>query len=546
MMYQFAIILLKLFPWLVRSGANIDQIKLILRYKLLMDNRKQVINNSSKEPNYTLFLQYLFYVIYGGMGALFIGKGNYAFTGLFFAYALLMFMLCMNLISDFSTVILDSRDNTIILPRPVSEATYLTARILHISTFILGFAISFSIIPFIVVIFKYNLIAAVVFFINVLLSSVFSIFFTHLLYLGLMKLVSGERLKDIINYFQIMVTIFFMGGYQFLTRAVAVIGNTNLSVEHWWMILLPPSWMAGSNELVISFDLTRYSAISLFLSIIIPFIGLWLIIKVLSPGFSHKLSELDQGDLQKTKDDKREINISKFLARIFTRSKTESMFFQIIWKIAGRDRKFKQMIYPMLGFLIMFSVMMFYTTGKYMSETDDKSFLIYLYFPAFYLFVIIVNIKYSDNYKAAWLYKSIPLVKPGEIISAMIKAISIKLFLPVYIISNGFLIYYKGFAFIFQITTALFFNLLFLVCIYTLSKVHLPFSSDNQNKKTDSNMLLSILFLPIGAAMAGIHYIFIYFNVNFILSSAVLLLVCWFAFKKMRNWSWGKIETFEV
>lgn len=546
MMYQFAIILLKLFPWLVRSGANIDQIKLILRYKLLMDNRKQVINNSSKEPNYTLFLQYLFYVIYGGMGALFIGKGNYAFTGLFFAYALLMFMLCMNLISDFSTVILDSRDNTIILPRPVSEATYLTARILHISTFILGFAISFSIIPFIVVIFKYNLIAAVVFFINVLLSSVFSIFFTHLLYLGLMKLVSGERLKDIINYFQIIVTIFFMGGYQFLTRAVAVIGNANLSVEHWWMILLPPSWMAGSNELVISFDLTCYSAISLFLSIIIPFIGLWLIIKVLSPGFSHKLSELDQGDLQKAKDDKREINISKFLARIFTRSKTESMFFQIIWKIAGRDRKFKQMIYPMLGFLIMFSVMMFYTTGKYMSETDDKSFLIYLYFPAFYLFVIIVNIKYSDNYKAAWLYKAIPLVKPGEIISAMIKAISIKLFLPVYIISNGFLIYYKGFAFIFQITTALFFNLLFLVCIYTLSKVHLPFSSDNQNKKTDSNMLLSILFLPLGAAMAGIHYIFIYFNVNFILSSAVLLLVCWFAFKKMRNWSWGKIETFEV
>ncbi|NJK98827.1 MAG: hypothetical protein HC905_31435 [Bacteroidales bacterium] len=201
-----------------------------------MDNRK-VLNptSSDKEPNYSLWIQFLVYFILGGFAAIILGQGNAVYPSFFLVYLFLMFMLTMNMVADFSTLLFDTRDNTIILPRPVTEATFLSARIIHISSYIFGFTLSFAIIPVIVVIVKYNLAAAFFLLLNVFLSAILSVFLTHLIYLGLMRFLSGERFKDILGYFQILITIFLFGGYQIIIRSLDTIEKFSIAQNHWWL-----------------------------------------------------------------------------------------------------------------------------------------------------------------------------------------------------------------------------------------------------------------------------------------------------------------------
>ncbi len=545
-MQRIVIFFLKLLP-LFRSDVDVNQVVQIFRVKFLMDNRKQVVNSRSKEPNYTLWLQYLLYVFFGGVASIIIGVGDASFPAFLLAYTFFIFMLCLHMIADFSTVMLDTRDNTIILPRPVSEKTYLMARIMHISVYVLGFAASFAIIPCITILFKFNLLAVIIFLVNTLLSSVLAIFVTHLLYLGLMRIVSGEKFKDIINYFQILVTIVLMGGYQFFIQSINTLKHLKLETPDWWMYLLPPTWMAASNNAFITFNFDQFSLINIALSVLIPIFGLMLVIKVLAPGFSNKLQIMDQGEIRDVAKESSGFSISAYLAKLFTRTSNEAAMFGLIWKIAGRDRKFKQMIYPMLGSVVVFFGIMFYTQFKYMlSGENAKFYLILLYFPLFYLFIVYTNVKFSDNYKSAWIYKIIPLDRPGEVVSATLKAISIKLFVPVYLGCNAVLIYIYGAPIVIEIIAALLMNYICLCCLLLLFKFDLPFTVDNANKTNNANMLVSMVLLPVSAAVSGIHYLFLYFHISFLLVIPLLGFICWFLFRKIRLIEWKKIEVFEV
>jgi hypothetical protein len=327
---------------------------------------------------------------------------------------------------------------------------------------------------------------------------------------------------------------------------MGAVKSLSIGTNAWWMFLVPPAWMAGSNEAFISFHFSSFTWISILLSILAPLAGLWMVVSVLAPGFNQKLSTLEQGDLKKDIV-RRKVDISRYLAAIFTRTEKESVLFGVIWKIAGRDRKFKQTIYPMLGSLVVFFGIMYYAQFKHIgNESDSKFYLLLLYFPVFYLFILITSLKFSDNYKSAWIYKSIPINQPGEIVSATIKAISIKLFVPLYLLCNGILLYYKGLGFSFEILSALLINFIFLAGLLFIFKFDLPFTTDSRNKTSDLNMLLAIAMLPVTAVMAGIHYLFVKLHFNFLLVSAVLFILCWYTFRKIRKAGWNKISTFEV
>jgi ABC-2 type transport system permease protein len=399
----------------------------------------------------------------------------------------------------------------------------------------------------IVICFHYNPLAALIFFINSLLSALFAVFLTHLLYMGLMKIMSGERFKDIIAWFQIAITIFMMGGYQIMIRLVGKLEHVNLGTGNWWIHLLPPSWMAGSNELFVSFHITSFSVISLLLSILIPLGGLWFVVKVLAPGYTAKLAVMEQGDLMKVTEHSDKAGLSGILARVFTRTNVESAVFQAVWKIAGRDRKFKQTVYPMLGSIfVMLFIFGFSGKSTIYELATTKLFLVLLYLPLFYLFIICISLKYSDNYRSAWIYKVIPVEQPGAIVSASIKAITLKLFVPVYLLCNGIMIYFQGIGFIFQIITGLMISLTGLLFILSLFRIDLPFSADPLNRYVGGNMLLTFILLPLGGVMAGLHYLLIYFHIPMALVSLGTGLLCWFVFRRFRKTRWNKIEAIEV
>src|SRR5437588_9007533 len=64
-----------------------------------------------------------------------------AYVGQTFYFSIFMVLMALTLISDFTTVLIDTRDQYILLPRPVNDRTITVSRILHISIYILRLAL---------------------------------------------------------------------------------------------------------------------------------------------------------------------------------------------------------------------------------------------------------------------------------------------------------------------------------------------------------------------------------------------------------------------
>jgi ABC-2 type transport system permease protein len=548
-MYQIAFLLILLFRKLIeKGGADYNQVLTIVKYKIMMDNRKSITpQHQKKERSNTSWYQLFIYLFFGGMFGMLIGTNPSVSTAMFATFTFLMLMLSMNMVAEFSTLLLDTRDNTIIIPRPVTERTFLLSRLFHISSYILTTSIAFSIIPFIVTSIKFNGLTGLVFFIEVLLSSLLSVFITHIFYLSLMKYTSGERFKDIISYFQTAMTIILFGGYQLLPKFLQHLEIKNIT--NWWMLLAPPSWMAGATEYCTTFRLTGLNVISILLSVAVPLLGIWLVVKFLAPGYSRKLVMLEQGDI---KADKKEIqqtrkSISSHIASLVTRTPSENASFQTIWKITGRDRDYKQFIFSQIGFIF---IMLFVVVFQHIKSTGDlansQKFLFPIYVPFFFLYYLIFSLKGSDNFRSAWVYAVAPIDNPGEIIIGSYKAMIIKFFVPLYAVCNIATLYFWGSGYITQVITGFFLNLVALLTLMSIFKGSLPFSQEKKTANSGRNVAFAFLLYLVSFGLAGIHYLLILLKVNMFIPMFVTIIACWFLFLAIRKKGWTQIEALQI
>src|SRR5688500_10687169 len=195
------------------------QLRAIVATKLTMDNRRQLVayrRRSKAEPGNTFIMTLVFYSIFGGFVSLAVVNIPSFVLSMIVFFTYIMVMVSMTLITDFSSILLDTSDNTIILPRPVDSRTLFAARLTHILLYLSQLALGLSLIPAIVVLVQHGGWILLAFLVLIGLAIVTSVVITNALYLLLMQFTSEEKLKSIINYFQIVMAIFIMAGYQIL------------------------------------------------------------------------------------------------------------------------------------------------------------------------------------------------------------------------------------------------------------------------------------------------------------------------------------------
>ncbi|HEY9045145.1 MAG TPA: hypothetical protein VIN08_04585 [Ohtaekwangia sp.] len=514
----FLLKFLDLFGWLYnRLGIDYAQLRSIVDIKLTMDNRRQIVSyrrKNDQEPGNSFLMTLLIYSVFGGFVALALYFTPSFVLSLVVFFSYIIVMIAMTLITDFSSILLDTSDNTIILPRPVSGQTLFAARLTHILLYLGQLAIGLTVLPAIVVIMKYGFILLAFFLLGVILSVLTAVFTTNALYLLIMQFASEEKLKNIINYFQIMMAVFIMGGYQILPRILERMDIANYVFEiKWWSFLLPPVWMAGALE-TIHFHLTDSLHIALTTcALLLPIAGAYLVNKYLSPIFSKRLGSM-ASSTEKTEKAKTEkaSYIDKVSAWI-TNNPFEQGAFNLIYKILGRDRKIKLKIYPVFGYVLIFGAI-FTMQGKRdivatwheLPQTHYHIMLIYLSFMI--LQVALHEIPYSDDFKASWVYFSAPLDKPGEILSGMVKAIFVRLFIPGYCAISALILFIWGPHAVADILFGLFNNFLMVLIFSLISTRHLPLSMAPNVRSQSGNIARSLLtFLFIGLLGFG-HYIF--------------------------------------
>lgn len=515
-------ILLKILLWLVKTFAgrhvDFDKLTIIAQTKIMMDRRRSPATwkRSQKKEHKNPLLFTL--IMYGFLGML-IGSLVFYLNSLLMCMILLhsyvLFMMAMTLITDFSSVLLDTADNQIILPKPVNSRTLFLSRVVHILVYLLQFMIAIAAAPIIFTFIKYGLITGLVTLLTMLLTVTFAVFVTYLLYTFILRFGNEQKIKDIIGYFQVFMTVFFAVGYQVIPRFIDF-DNSDFSFNlHWYSYLLAPVWMGMTTEAVHDSNYNHIHLLMIACTVIIPILTTWLMIKFFAPSFSRKLAALNNNtETVKTvkAGTKSKTALSSKLASIFCSSKTETAGFEKVWKITGRDKSFKVQFYPSLAYLLVFAFIFVFKSGKNVAEIwkqlpTTNSFLWFVYLPLMSISSSLNIIPFNENFGAAWIYQAVPLEKPGAIISGMVKALLVKFFIPVYLILFAFAFYVWGPVIIDDFAFGLFNNVLIFVIMANLIDHYFPFSQQANIKQQTGKFVRVLVQLVLVAILIGLHYL---------------------------------------
>jgi len=197
---------------------------------------------------------------------------------------------------------------------------------------------------------------------TLILNVLFTLFLSNILYLIIMRLASGEKLKNLLMYFQIVIAILFMAGYQFGLKLVDTSVFENMTVPvNWYTFLIPPAFFSGFIESFVSIDFDMTHIIFILSALMIPFISVYITGKYLTPVFNRKLIDIEQGDRIsniRSEASAKEI-LLKLMLPVFGSGNDERASFKVMWKMTGRERVFLQTLLPAYGYILIMILLPF-------------------------------------------------------------------------------------------------------------------------------------------------------------------------------------------
>ena len=292
-----------------RIGVDLDQLYAILDAKLKMDDRRKSPmygggGKSNKKGSSQQGIILMMNFLIGLAMAVTIFQFNHMPTGLTIYFSAWMVLLAMTMITDFSDVLLDTKDNYILLPSPISNKTLSISRIVHIMLYLLRQVIAF-ILPAVIYLGYSNGAGLLVFLIQSALVVVLTIFLVNMVYMLIMKYSSPERFNNIINNLQIVFTIVIFGAYYLLPEFIDMANAEGANVfDSIFSFLAPPAWIASIWELILNGNFS----VKIIIHVLLAFLGtggaLVFVSKYLSRDFSQRLLSIGQAKGSSKKPEK--------------------------------------------------------------------------------------------------------------------------------------------------------------------------------------------------------------------------------------------------
>ncbi|WP_372753648.1 hypothetical protein [Labilibaculum sp.] len=538
------------FRGIIRAmGVDFDQLCSILKIKIRMDNRRSLsLSKKKKESSNQLWLQTFVYAMLGGFLMLTLYIIDDILVSYTIIFAFIMIMIAMLMISEFTNVLMDTRDNSILMPRPVNSRTLVLAKILHIAFYMLHLSLSLSLVMILSTLINHGVMATLVFILLIILSALFTLFLTNIFYLGLMNVVNGQKLKDIIVYFQVAMAILFMGAYQLLPRMMEMydLSNIHMNIE-WYSYLIPPVWMSSSINAYISSTYHSSQLAFFLLAIFVPLVSLFFVIKVLGPKFNNALGQLDITSDKKGKhkeEKKGKIKFSHRLISLFCRNSEEKTAFKMVWLMSGRERKFKQTVYPAFGYIFIFLLIFAFNSKEAFTMealVASKKYLWFIYMPILLSFSITQNLCYSDQAKSSWFYRALPLAVPGTILKGSFKAGMVKYFLPVQLFISAICLFIWGYSLLDDIIYGTLCIILITSLVQSWQRPQLPFTAERETQDIGGNFVKGILLMLSAGLIGGIHYGLSLLPYSMSIAIPILIILLYLNLRSYQKISWAKV-----
>lgn len=535
-MIRFLLSLFKPFRWFIeKMDADYNQFIRILQLKLTMDNRrmKGLGNKSNRETENALLKQSIAQIIFGIFFALFLLMIKSQFTYYYLAHTFLMAMMAMMIISEFTTILFDTSENVIIQPLPIKGNTISLARNAHVFIYLSFMAFNLSVISIVVAIFKFGIASALIFSFTVFMNVLFTLFLANVLYLLIMRLASGEKLKNLLMYFQIFIAILFMLAYQFGLQMVDKTHIQNMILPvYWYTYLVPPAFFSGLIEALSSLIFDQQHLIFIVEALTIPFVAIYFTGKYLTPIFNRKLMDLEQGDrVSKIKTENgHESWWYRILSAVFIHRQDEKAAFKMIWIMSGRERLFKQTLLPAFDYIVIMIIIPFFSKSFDMNELSQS----YRYLLILYTFVFIGaslsgSLINGNNQHAAWVFKTMPLSSPACYFKGFIKAAFARFFIPFYTILGIIVCSIWGINVLPDVIIALLAIYLFTIMFYYYQNTNFPFAVEKIASQEGAAFFRVMILILIAAILGFSHYFLLkWFNFANLLLIPVYLLAIYY------------------
>jgi hypothetical protein len=457
--------------------------------------------------------------------------------------------MAMTLITDFSSVLLDTTDNQIILPRPVNSRTIFMARMIHILVYLLQFTIALALLPLIAVFVVHGVVAGFASIVTTFLMVAISVFITYLLYILILKFSNEQKVKDIIGYFQILMTITFTVGFQIVPRLIDFDAIDQSFTLGFYSYFLPPVWMALTVEAFKEwlFDPLHLGMIAA--AVTVPILTFWFMIKYLAPSFSKKLGAMQNSDGARKIDAKHKKEkklLSEWLSPLVCNKEVEKAGFEMVWKITGRDKGFKMQFYPGFAYIFVFVFIFVFKSGKDLSSItqnlpNSNSYLWLIYLPMFTISGSITLIAFYEQFQAGWIYYSTPIKYPGQIISGAIKSLFFKFFVPLYILMFATAYFVWGYHIVNDFVFGFFANAMLFMLTAIFGEQSMPFSRQLNIKMQAGKLVKFFIQTAIVASIVGMHYFALKIDWLIWILIVPAIIATYFMIKKIENYRWRDI-----
>lgn len=518
--------ILDLFTFIFEKiGVDYSTMRAIVSTKLVLDRRRApaIAQNNSESQSEKSYLQgYLFHLIFGIFMAaiIFIIKDDMLrmayFAGAFF------FMTTMYLVSDFSFVLLDTKDRNIIMTRPVMSKTVSVSKFVHIFIYMVRLNILLAGPTMVVFIMSYGIVAAFIFVIEVIFMDLLIFIMTISIYFAVLRFFDGELLRNIINMIQILLTVLLSIGYQIAVRMIDFESIKDMNYNFSFIDYFNPVlWFGAPFEIIFGGGKSSYLYVFSALLIVVPSISFVFYLKM-SKIMEQLLLKLESGETERHKNH----FFQDIAGKILCRNNVQNQSFHFANAVLRSDRGLKLKIYPALSTGILLPVLMIFNMGirgeKF--QTTGIEYL-YLYFAIVAISTVLRLVNYSSEWKGSYVYVSSGFGLMEEVYRGMLKTVLFRFMVPVEMF--GAIIYTLLFKELFLFDIAVVF-IAGIAALPLLGKVYIfeyPFSrplEESNQKESIAKVFLSIF---IACVFAGLHALSHFIQNGTVIYAAVLLVL---------------------
>jgi ABC-2 type transport system permease protein len=506
------------FAWLLRKlGVDYRQFRAILEAKLTIDTRSrragvETQQSRRKSPKNVFVWTLFFNALMGAFIGITVAVADSPLVGMTIEHSFVMLMVGMILIADYSTVLLDTADSQILQPRPVSNRTILVARLAHITTYLTLLTLSLAAGAFVAGTVKYHWLLPLVFGVTLIAATLFVLSVVAVLYLLLMRFINEEKLRDLITYVQIAMTVVLVGLWQLVPRMMDMRRLKERRIDDArWIYFYPPTWFAAPTDLLAG-NAAGPQLILTALAVGGPLVAL-LVVLWLAPAFrvtpESAVSAARPFDPPAARGQRS--NLAETLATIVIRRPSERPLFGFIWRLTARDRQFKRRTYPGFAFIFIFAAIFMLRDDQGLSHAlatlgETKKYLLLLYFAGLMIPSAVANIRFTEQPEAAWIYAAAPLEQPGVVLAAAVKVLMLQLIVPTFVLITALTLVLWGPRIIPDIILA--FCATLVVCwlhAFLLGRA-LPFSEPFGAMEASGRLVRSLLLFVGPAAFGLAHY----------------------------------------